>query len=180
MRFQTAERPVNHVAMDQAIVDSGLAPDQVSNERTGIVMGSRQTLHPRHRRGGGSRANERPQTRWPIRRAEIHVLDRVCDAVDLVQNKGPRLLHFLRLRHVQIIVSAQPLSTSSAERAETGCFAGGCEELDWTLSGALRRDGGNVFRKYNNTPSRASRAYDKNRDGFVISGGARVLVYRGI
>jgi 3-oxoacyl-[acyl-carrier-protein] synthase-1 len=173
MRFHGGGTAWNHVAMDQAIVDSGLAPDEVSNERTGIIMGS-----------GG------PSTRA------------IVEAADIARTKGPKRVGPFAVPKSMSSTASATLSTwfkikgvsysiSSACATSNHCigaayehiradrqdvmFAGGCEELDWTLS-VLFDAMGAMSSAYNNAPSRASRAYDKNRDGFVISGGAGVLV----
>ncbi len=162
-------------AMDQAIRDAGLAPDEVSHERTGIIAGS-----------GG------PSTKAIVQAADI----------TREPGKGPkRVGPFAVPKAMSSTVSAN-LSTwfktkgvnysiSSACSTSANCignaaemiqwgkqdimFAGGGEELDWTLS-VLFDAMGAMSSKYNETPHRASRAYDKNRDGFVISGGGGMLV----
>jgi 3-oxoacyl-[acyl-carrier-protein] synthase-1 len=173
MRFHGGGTAWCHVAMDQAIVDSGLAPDEVSNERTGIIMGS-----------GG------PSTRT------------IVEAADIARTKGPKRVGPFAVPKSMSSSASATLSTwfkikgvsysiSSACATSNHCigaayeqilgnrqdvmFAGGCEELDWTLS-VLFDAMGAMSSLYNATPSRASRAYDKNRDGFVISAGAGVLV----
>jgi 3-oxoacyl-[acyl-carrier-protein] synthase-1 len=173
MRFHGGGTAWNHVAMDQAIVDSGLAPDEVSHERTGIIMGS-----------GG------PSTRT------------IVEAADTARAKGPKRVGPFAVPKSMSSTASATLSTwfkikgvsysiSSACATSNHCigaayehiladrqdvmFAGGCEELDWTLS-VLFDAMGALSSNYNETPSRASRAYDKNRDGFVISAGAGVLV----
>ncbi len=173
MRFHGGGTAWNHVAMDQAIVDSGLAPDEVSNERTGIIMGS-----------GG------PSTRT------------IVEAADIARAKGPKRVGPFAVPKSMSSTASATLSTwfkikgvsysiSSACATSNHCigaayehilanrqdvmFAGGCEELDWTLS-VLFDAMGALSSAYNDKPSRASRAYDKNRDGFVISAGAGVLV----
>src|SRR3984885_15206861 len=173
MRFHGGGTAWNHIAMDQAIVDSGLAPDEVSHERTGIVMGS-----------GG------PSTRA------------IVEAADATRAKGPKRVGPYAVPKSMCSTASATLSTwfkikgvsysiSSACATSNHCigaayehilmgkqdlmFAGGCEELDWTLS-VLFDAMGAMSSQYNDTPERASRAYDKNRDGFVISAGAGVLV----
>src|SRR6202789_2482898 len=172
MRFHGGGTAWNHVAMDQAIVDSGLAPDEVSNERTGIIMGS-----------GG------PSTRA------------IVEAADMTRSKGPKRVGPYAVPKAMCSTASATLSTwfkikgvsysiSSACATSNHCigsayehilmgkqdimFAGGCEELDWTLS-VLFDAMGAMSAQYNDTPQRPSRAYDKNRDGFVISAGAGVL-----
>ncbi len=173
MRFHGGGTAWCHVAMDQAIVDSGLAPDEVSNERTGIIMGS-----------GG------PSTRA------------IVEAADVTRSKGPKRVGPFAVPKSMCSTASATLSTwfkikgvsysiSSACATSNHCigaayeqilmgkqdvmFAGGCEELDWTLS-VLFDAMGAMSSAFNETPSRASRAYDRNRDGFVISAGAGVLI----
>jgi 3-oxoacyl-[acyl-carrier-protein] synthase-1 len=173
MRFHGGGTAWNHVALDQAIRDSGLEPDEVSNERSGLIMGS-----------GG------PSTRA------------IVEAADITRSKGPKRVGPYAVPKSMSSTASATLSTwfkikgvsysiSSACATSNHCigaayehilmgkqdvmFAGGCEELDWTLS-ALFDAMGAMSSRYNETPERASRAYDKNRDGFVISAGAGVLV----
>jgi 3-oxoacyl-[acyl-carrier-protein] synthase I len=172
MRFHGGGTAWNHVAMDQAIVDSGLAPDEVSHERTGIIMGS-----------GG------PSTRA------------IVEAADVARAKGPKRVGPFAVPKSMSSTASATLSTwfkikgvsysiSSACATSNHCigaayehilndkqdvmFAGGCEELDWTLA-VLFDAMGALSSVHNSAPSRASRAYDRNRDGFVISAGAGVL-----
>jgi len=173
MRFHGLGTAWNHVAMDQAIADSGLTPEDISNERTGIIMGS-----------GG------PSTRTLI------------DAADITREKGPKRIGPFAVRKAMSSSASATLATwfkikgvnysiSSACATSNHCignayetiqmgkqdvmFAGGCEDLDWSMSKRLDARGA-MSSKYNATPSTASRTYDANRDGFVIAGGAGVLV----
>ena len=173
MRFHGGGTAWNHVAMDQAIRDAGLEPHEVSNERTGVIMGS-----------GG------PSTRA------------IVEAADITRDKGPKrvgpfavpkamsstasatMATFFKIKGVNYSISSACATSNHCignayETIQWGkqdiIFAGGCEELDWSLS-VLFDAMGAMSSKYNDTPSRASRAYDKNRDGFVIAGGAGVLV----
>src|SRR5450432_3859344 len=173
MRFHGGGTAWNHVAMDQAIVDSGLAPDEVSNERTGIIMGS-----------GG------PSTRA------------IVEAADIARTKGPKRVGPFAVPKSMSSTASATLSTwfkikgvnysiSSACATSNHCignayetiqigkqdivFAGGCEELDWSLS-VLFDAMGAMSSKYNASPATASRPYDVSRDGFVIAGGAGVVV----
>ncbi len=173
MRFHGGGTGWNHVAMDQAILHAGLEDSDVSNPRTGIIMGS-----------GG------PSTRT------------IVDSADITREKGPKrvgpfavpkamsstasatLATWFKIKGVNYSISSA-CSTSAhcignaAEQIQLGkqdiVFAGGCEELDWTLS-VLFDAMGAMSSAYNDTPATASRAYDANRDGFVIAGGAGVLV----
>ena len=173
MRFHGGGTAWNHVAMEQALRDSGLEGHEISNERTGLIMGS-----------GG------PSTRT------------VVEAADTARTKGPKrigpfavpkamsstasatLATWFKIKGVNYSISAACATTNicignAAELIQWGkqdiVFAGGCEELDWTLS-VLFDAMGAMSTGYNDRPAVASRAYDKNRDGFVIAGGAGVLV----
>jgi 3-oxoacyl-[acyl-carrier-protein] synthase-1 len=173
MRFHGGGTGWNHVAMEQAIRDAGLEADEVSNERTGIIMGS-----------GG------PSTRT------------IVEAADVTRTKGPKRIGPFAVPRAMSSTASATLATwfrikgvnysiSSACATSNHCignageiialgkqdiiFAGGCEELDWTLS-VLFDAMGAMSSKFNQTPQTASRAYDIDRDGFVIAGGAGVLV----
>jgi 3-oxoacyl-[acyl-carrier-protein] synthase-1 len=173
MRFHGGGTAWNHVAMEQAIRDSGLEESEVSHERTGIIMGS-----------GG------PSTRA------------IVEAADVTRSKGPKRVGPFAVPKAMCSTASAALATwfkikglnysiSSACATSNHCignameniahgrqdivFAGGCEELDWTLS-VLFDAMGAMSSKYNQTPDKASRAYDADRDGFVIAGGAGVLV----
>src|SRR5262245_22943001 len=173
MRFLGGGAAWNHVAMEQAIRDAGLEETEISNERTGIVMGS-----------GG-----------PSCRA-------IIEAAVTARSKGPKRVGPFAVPKAMSSTASATLATwfkikgvnysiSSACATSNHCignaakliqwgkqdliFAGGCEELDWSLS-VLFDAMGAMSSKYNETPQKASRAYDKDRDGFVIAGGAGVLV----
>jgi 3-oxoacyl-[acyl-carrier-protein] synthase I len=163
----------NYVAMDQAIRDAGLDENDVVNPRTGIIMGS----------GGPSTraivaAADTTRERDPKKIGPFEVPKAMCS--------GPSaaLATSFQIKGVNYSI-ASACSTSAhcignaAEMIAWGkqdvMFAGGCEELDWTLS-VLFDAMGAMSTKFNDTPAKASRAYDKDRDGFVIAGGAGVLV----
>ena len=178
MRFHGGGTAWNHVAMDQAIVDSGLAPDEVSHERTGIIMGSGGPSTRAIVEAADVARAKGPKRVGPFAVPKVHVLDRVGDALDLVQDQGGSAIRFRRPARPPITALARPTSRSSTIEQDV-MFAGGCEELDWTLS-VLFDAMGAMSSAYNDTPSRASRAYDKNRDGFVISGRRGRAGARGI
>jgi 3-oxoacyl-[acyl-carrier-protein] synthase I len=173
MRFHAGGTGWNHVAMDQAILDAGLSQDEISHERTGIIMGS-----------GG------PSTRT------------IVEAADIARAKSPKKIGPFAVPKSMSSTASATLATwfkikgvnysiSSACATSNHCignayemiqygkqdtmFAGGCEELDWTLS-VLFDAMGAMSSAFNDRPDAASRAYDMNRDGFVIAGGAGVLV----
>jgi 3-oxoacyl-[acyl-carrier-protein] synthase-1 len=172
-RFMGDGAAWNWVAMQQAIADSGLEESDVKNERTGIIMGS-----------GG------PSTKT------------IVQAADITREKGPKRVGPFAVPAAMSSTNSATLavpfgikgvnySISSACATSTHCignateliqwgkqdimFAGGGEELDWTLS-VLFDAMGAMSSNYNDTPAKASRAYDKNRDGFIIAGGGGTLV----
>lgn len=174
LRFLSKGGAWNHVAMEQAIADSGLEDGDVTNERTGIVMGS-----------GG------PSTRT------------IVEAADTTREKGsPKRIGPFAVPKAMSSTASATLATwfkihgvnysiSSACSTSAHCvgnaceliqfgkqdvmFAGGHEDLDWTMSNLFDAMGA-MSSKHNDTPGSASRAYDVDRDGFVIAGGAGVLV----
>ncbi len=173
MRFHGGGTAWNHVAMDQAIVDSGLGPDEVSHERTGLIMGS----------GGPStraivEAADTARAKSPKRVGPFAVPKAMCSTASAT------LSTWFKIKGVSYSISSACATSNHCigaayEHILTGkqdvVFAGGCEELDWTLA-VLFDAMGAMSSAFNDSPSRASRPYDKNRDGFVISAGAGVLV----
>ena len=172
-RFLAPGTAYGHIAMDQAIVDAGLQAEEISNERVGLIVGS----------GGPSTST-------------------IVEAADITREKGPKRIGPFAVPKAMSSGPSAVLSTwfkikginysiSSACATSTHCigagyeqilmgkqdmvFAGGAEELDWTLSNMFDAMGA-MSTRYNDNPSKASRAYDKDRDGFVISGGAGMLV----
>ncbi len=172
-RFLSQGTGYGHIAMEQAIADSGLEPDQVSNDMTGLIVGS-----------GG------PSTRA------------IIESAATARERGPKRIGPFAVPKAMSSGASATLSTwfkirglnfsiSSACATSTHCigvgyeqiamgkqdvvFAGGTEELDWTLS-VLFDAMGAMSSNFNDTPAVASRAYDAARDGFVIAGGAGILV----
>jgi len=173
MRFMGDAAAYSYISMTQAIEDSGLSEEQVSNERTGIIVGS----------GGGS-------SKWQV------------EAADILREKGvkrvgpymvPRTMASttsaclatpFKIKGVNYSISSACATSAhcignAVEQIQLGkqdvVFAGGGEELHWTL--AMEFDAmGALSTKYNETPEKASRTYDANRDGFVISGGGGIVV----
>ena len=173
LRFMGDGASYNYIAMNEAIEDSGLNEDEISNNMTGLIMGS-----------GG------PSTKSLLR------------AFDITRQKGPKKIGPTSVPKVMCSTNSATLSTyfkikginysiSSACSTSAHCignayeiiqmgkqdriFAGGGEELDWTLS-ALFDAMPALSSKYNDQPSKSSRAFDKHRDGFVIAGGGGVVV----
>ena len=174
-RFQGDGAGYCWVAMTQAIADAGLTEKEISNPRTGLIVGS-----------GG-----------PSTKAIVAAADIARDPAKGPKRIGPfavpkamsstcsaNLSTWFKTKGVNYSISSA-CSTSAncignaAEMIQWGkqdmMFAGGGEELDWTLSELFDAMGA-MSSKFNATPEKASRAYDKNRDGFVISGGGGILV----
>ncbi|MFN7286328.1 MAG: beta-ketoacyl-ACP synthase I [bacterium] len=174
MRFHGGGTAWNHVAMDQAIRDAGLEETDISNERTGIIMGS-----------GG------PSTRVIVESADKTRESGSSKKVGpfavpkaMSSTASATLATWFKIKGVNYSISSACATSNHCignayEMIQWGkqdvMFAGGCEELDWTLS-VLFDAMGAMSSKYNDRPAVASRAYDKDRDGFVIAGGAGVLV----
>ena len=177
MRFMADAAIYSAVALDQAIKQSKLTESQISNPRTGLIMGS----------GGASNAN-------------------VVESADILRQKGIKRVGPYRVPRTMGSTTSACLSTlfkikginysiSSACSTSAHCignameqiqlgkqdvvFAGGGEELDWSLT-MLFDAMGALSSKYNQIPEKASRAFDTNRDGFVISGGGGALVLESL
>jgi|TARA_B110000459_G_scaffold28882_1_gene28927 3-oxoacyl-[acyl-carrier-protein] synthase-1 len=173
LRFMGDAAAYAYISMQQAIADAGLTEEQVSNPRTGLVMGS----------GGASSSNQ-------------------VEAADILRDKGLRRVGPYRVTQVMGSTTSACLATpfkikgvnysmSSACATSAHCignameqiqlgkqdivFAGGAEEEHWTMSSLFDAMGA-LSTKYNDKPASASRAYDADRDGFVIAGGGGVLV----
>ena len=177
LRFMADAAIYNAIALDEAIKESGLSDEMISHERTGLIMGS----------GGASNVN-------------------VIEAADILREKGIKRVGPYRVPRTMGSTTSACLSTlfkikginysiSSACSTSAHCignameqiqlgkqdivFAGGGEELDWSTS-MLFDSMGALSSKYNKTPEKASRAFDSDRDGFVISGGGGALVLESL
>jgi 3-oxoacyl-[acyl-carrier-protein] synthase-1 len=173
VRFLAPGTAYAHIAMEQAIADSGLEEGDISNDRTGLIVGE----------GGPSTrtivdAAETAKTKGVKRIGPFAVPKAMCSGPSAV------LSTWFKIRGVNYSISSACATSAhcigaGAEQIQLGkqdvIFAGGCEELDWTLS-ALFDAMGAMSSKYNDRPAVASRAYDADRDGFVIAGGAGVVV----
>ncbi len=173
LRFMGDAAAYSYIAMQQAIDDAGLKEEQVSNIRTGLIMGS----------GGASSSNQ-------------------VEAADILREKGLKRIGPYRVTQVMGSTTSACLATpfkikginysmSSACATSAHCigtameqiqmgkqdivFAGGGEEEHWSMSSLFDAMGA-LSTKYNDTPDKASRAYDADRDGFVIAGGGGVIV----
>lgn len=172
-RFMGDGASYNYIAMQQAIEDAGLTESEVVNERTGLIMGS-----------GG------PSTRDIVESAEV-AMERGVKRIgpyrvprSMSSTNSATLATPFQIKGVNYSISSA-CSTSAhcignaSEMIQWGkqdiMFAGGGEELNWTLT-VLFDAMGALSSKYNDEPTRASRPYDRDRDGFVISGGGGVVV----
>jgi 3-oxoacyl-[acyl-carrier-protein] synthase-1 len=174
MRFHGGGTAWNHVAMDQAIRDAGLEGRDISDERTGIIMGT-----------GG-----------PSTRAIVEAADKTRESGSskkvgpfavpkaMCSTASATLATWFKIKGVNYSISSACATSNHCignayEMIQYGkqdvMFAGGSEELDWTLS-VLFDAMGAMSTKFNDRPQAASRAYDSERDGFVIAGGAGVVV----
>ena len=172
-RFLAPGTAYGHLALEQAIADAGLEPAEVSDERTGLIVGS----------GGTStraivEAAETTREKGPKRVGPF--------AVPKAMSSGPSgtLSTWFKIKGINYSISSACATSThcigaAAEQIQFGkqdiVFAGGCEELDWTLSDLFDAMGA-MSSRFNDRPAVASRAYDKDRDGFVIAGGAGVVV----
>ena len=177
LRFMADAAIYNAVALDEAIKESGLSPEMISHERTGLIMGS----------GGASNQN-------------------IVESADILRERGIKRVGPYRVPRAMGSTTSACLSTlfkikginysiSSACSTSAHCignameqiqlgkqdvvFAGGGEELDWSLT-MLFDAMGALSSKFNDSPSQASRAFDADRDGFVISGGGGALVLESL
>jgi len=172
-RFLSEGTGWGHIAFEQALKDSGLTEAELNDDRTGIIVGS-----------GG------PSTRAIVEAAAItreKGPKRVGPfAVPKAMSSGPSatLATNFKIKGVNYSISSACATSThcigaAAEQIQLGkqdiVFAGGCEELDWTLSVMFDAMGA-MSSKFNDRPEVASRAYDVDRDGFVIAGGAGILV----
>ena len=174
LRFMGDGAAYNFLAMQQAIADSGLEDGDVSNPRTGIVMGS----------GGPSTKNLFQAHKTVIEKGSPKRMGPFMVTRGMSSTNSACLATPFKIKGINYsITSACSTSAhcigSGTEQIQWGkqdiVFAGGGEELDWTLS-CLFDAMGAMSSKYNDTPTTASRAYDVSRDGFVIAGGGGVVV----
>ncbi len=172
-RFLAEGTAYAHIAMEQAIADAGLESGEVSHDRTGLIVGS----------GGASTRSivdsvDTARTRGVKRIGPF--------AVPKAMSSGPSatLATWFKIRGLNFSISSACATSAHCigvayEQIQAGrqdiVFAGGCEELDWTLS-CLFDAMGAMASNFNAEPTRASRPYDADRDGFVIAGGAGIVV----
>ena len=172
-RFMGDGAAWNYIAMQQAIEDAGLEEDTVVNPMTGLIMGS-----------GGPSTKALIAATDTARNASPKRVGPFAVPKAMSSTNSATLATPFGIKGINYSISSACATSShcignAAEMIQWGkqdvMFAGGGEELDWALS-VLFDAMGAMSSKYNDTPATASRAYDKERDGFVIAGGAGVLV----
>ncbi|WP_323783806.1 beta-ketoacyl-ACP synthase I [Leisingera sp.] len=174
LRFMGPGAAYAHIAMSQAIADAGLSDDQVVNERTGLVAGSggpsTSAMLAAHQVVQKTGATKRigpfavPKCMSSTISANLATAFKIKGINYSITSACSTSLHCIGNAAEQIMMGKQDVM-----------FAGGGEELDWTLS-CLFDAMGAMSSKYNDTPEKASRAFDQDRDGFVISGGGGIVV----
>ncbi|WP_127558060.1 beta-ketoacyl-ACP synthase I [Nioella ostreopsis] len=174
LRFMGPGAAYAHIAMTQAIADAGLSDDHVSNVRTGLVAGSggpsTSAMLTAHQTVLSSGATKRigpfavPKCMSSTISANLATAFKIKGINYSITSACSTSLHCIGNAAEQIMMGKQDVM-----------FAGGGEELDWTLS-CLFDAMGAMSSKYNDTPTKASRAFDEGRDGFVISGGGGIVV----
>ena len=176
-RFMGDGAAYNYLAMEEAIKDAGLTEKQVSNPRTGLIMGS----------GGPSTSNL--LSAWDsfrekgIKKVGPYMVPRTMSNTNSACLATPFKIQGVNYSISSACATSAHCIGNAAELIQLGkqdiIFAGGGEELHWTLT-LLFDAMGALSSKYNATPEVASRAYDADRDGFVISGGGGVLVMESL
>ena len=174
MRFMGVGGGYNYLAMEQAIADSGLEPNEVSNERTGLIMGS----------GGPSTSNfykafDVVKNKGGPKRMGPFMVTRCMSSAHSATLATPFKIKGLNYSITSACATSAHCIGNAMEQIQMGkqdvMFAGGGEEVSWSLSCLF--DAMNAMSsKYNDFPETASRPYDADRDGFVIAGGGGVLV----
>ncbi|SEW00126.1 3-oxoacyl-[acyl-carrier-protein] synthase I [Aliiroseovarius sediminilitoris] len=174
LRFMGPGAAYAHIAMTQAIADAGLGEDDIVNPRTGLVAGSggpsTSAMFAAHQTALKTGATKRigpfavPKCMGSTISANLATAFKIKGINYSITSACSTSLHCIGNAAEQIMMGKQDMM-----------FAGGGEELDWTLS-CLFDAMGAMSSKYNDTPEKASRAFDANRDGFVIGGGGAILV----
>lgn len=173
LRFMGDAAAYSYIAMQQAVEDSGLTPEQVSNPRTGLIAGS----------GGGSNSNSTQAVEIArekgVRRVGPYMVTRTMGSTVSACLATPFKIKGLNYSISSACSTSAHCIGNAVEQIQLGkqdvVFAGGGEELHWTMS-VLFDAMGALSTKYNDTPEKASRAYDADRDGFVIAGGGGMVV----
>ena len=173
LRFMGDAAAYSFIAMQQAVEDSGLSEEQISNPRTGLIAGS----------GGGSNSNSTEAVAIAktkgVRRVGPYMVTRTMGSTVSACLATPFKIKGINYSISSACSTSAHCIGTAVEQIQLGkqdvVFAGGGEELHWTMS-VLFDAMGALSTKYNDTPDKASRAYDADRDGFVIAGGGGMVV----
>jgi 3-oxoacyl-[acyl-carrier-protein] synthase-1 len=173
LRFMGDAAAYSYIAMQQAVTDSGLDEEQMSNPRTGLIAGS----------GGGSNSNSTQAVEIArergVKRVGPYMVTRTMGSTVSACLATPFKIKGINYSISSACSTSAHCIGTAVEQIQMGkqdvVFAGGGEELDWTMSVMFDAMGA-LSSKYNDTPDKASRAYDANRDGFVIAGGGGMVV----
>ncbi|MCW8996990.1 MAG: beta-ketoacyl-ACP synthase I [Psychromonas sp.] len=173
IRFMGDAAAYTYLSMQQAIADANLPEEMVSNERTGLVTGS----------GGGSSKNQVEACQLMIekgvRRVGPYMVPRTMASTTSACVATPFKIKGINYSMSSACATSSHCIGNALEQIQLGkqdiVFAGGGEELDWTMACEFDAMGA-LSTKYNDAPEKASRTYDANRDGFVISGGGGIVV----
>lgn len=178
LRFMGPGAAYAHIAMTQAIADAGLTEDQIVNPMTGVIAGSggpsTSAMFAAHQSVLSTGATKRigpfavPKTMSSTISANLATAHRIKGMNFSITSACSTSLHCIGMAAQQVALGTQDIM-----------FAGGGEELDWTLS-CLFDAMGAMSSKYNDTPTKASRAFDAGRDGFVIAGGGGIVVLESL
>jgi 3-oxoacyl-[acyl-carrier-protein] synthase I len=177
LRFMGAAAAYGHIAMQQAIKDAGLEESEVSNIRSGIIMGA-----------GGSSSEDQVETADILREKGLKRIGPYRVTRTMGSTVSACLATSFRIKGINYSISSACATSAhcignAMELIQLGkqdlVFAGGGEAEHWTLSCMFDAMGA-LSTKYNATPARSSRAYDADRDGFVIAGGGGVLVIEAL
>ncbi|WP_029408338.1 beta-ketoacyl-ACP synthase I [Thiomicrorhabdus sp. Milos-T2] len=173
LRFMGDAAAYSYIAMQQAVKDSGLTEDQISNPRTGLIAGS----------GGGSNSNSTQAVEIAreksVKRVGPYMVTRTMGSTVSACLATPFKIKGINYSISSACSTSAHCIGSAVEQIQLGkqdvVFAGGGEELHWTMSVMFDAMGA-LSSKYNDTPEKSSRAYDADRDGFVIAGGGGMVV----
>ncbi len=173
-RFLANGTAWGHIAFEEALKDSGLSPDEIKSERIGLIVGE----------GGPSTQVILQSAQTTIEKGSPKRIGPFAVPKAMASGPSAVLATWFELKGINYSISSACATSAhcigaAAEQIAWGkqdvVFAGGCEDIDWSMSNMFDAMGA-MSSNFNETPARASRAYDKDRDGFVIAGGAGIVV----
>jgi 3-oxoacyl-[acyl-carrier-protein] synthase-1 len=173
-RFLANGTAWGHIAFEEALKDSGMTPEEIRDDRIGLIVGE----------GGPSTQVILQAAQTTIERGSPKRIGPFAVPKAMASGPSAVLATWFQMRGVNYSISSACATSAhcigaAAEQIQLGkqdvVFAGGCEDIDWSMSNMFDAMGA-MSSNFNETPSVASRAYDVNRDGFVIAGGAGIVV----